>query len=109
MKNHVATSRPWIRDFLALEPPAQLSRADFVARYLPRYARDYTPPTGIRLRPDGRPTRTTRGNIQAQVTKRDHRIDEAFAAYLSDYAAAERFWAQFRNPTAITTPNDSTT
>lgn len=81
---------PWNRDLIiALTLPPLLSRADFVAKYLPQYVRDYEPPRGIILRPDGRPTRSTKGSVRAQVTKRDNRINEAYARYCAMHEACK--------------------
>lgn len=83
------TDHPWLRDFLrTLGTPAKLDRAAFVALYFPQYVEAYRPDYRIRLRSDGRPTRTTPGNVKAQQTKRDKRIDEAFARYARDYEAS---------------------
>lgn len=80
----------WFLDFLRADPvnPAPaLSREDFIARFMPKYARPYEAPRGIRLNARGRCIQSTRGSHQAQVTKRENRISEAYARYLSDYAA----------------------
>ena len=80
--------RPWLNDFFRTESPPLLHREAFVTRYFPRYVRPYELPTGIRLRPDGRPTRGGKANRNAQQTKRDNIIDTAFEAYQTDYRAA---------------------
>lgn len=74
--------------------PALLSREAFVQTYMPKYAGTYRPPSGIRLRPDGHPMMTTRGSVQAQLTKRDNRINAAYAAYCADHAAQIAFDAK---------------
>ena len=87
-------TRNWIRSFLAYPIPALLTREQFVAQYMPQYAKDYSPPSGIRMvvGASGVPhvQMSSRGSIQAQVTKRDNRIDENYAAYCSDHAAQTR-------------------
>lgn len=77
---------PWIKDLVCALNPVQLDRAAFVALYFPRYVDAYRPPSGIILRPDGRPTRTTPGNVKAQQTKRENRVDAAFASYQATFA-----------------------
>jgi hypothetical protein len=85
MKNF---DRPWLSDMMrATTVPAQLDRAAFVATYFPQYVDVYRLDYRIRLRPDGRATHATPGTAKAQQTKRDTRIDAAFAAYCSDRSA----------------------
>lgn len=75
---------PWMKELVMdADRPGYVphTRETFVARYFPRYVEAYRPPTGIRLRSDGRSTRTTPGNVKAQHTKRDKIIDDAFASY----------------------------
>ena len=81
---------PWIADLMLAAVPVKLDRAGFVARYLPQYVREYEAPRGIRLRSDGRPTRTLPGNVKAQVTKREARISEAFAHYELMFSEVEK-------------------
>ena len=85
--NWPGIARPWFSDFLALAKPTKLSRAEFVAKYLPKYAHGYTARTGILMR--GNRVVDTGSGWKGVVTKREKRIDEAFSAYLADYAACE--------------------
>lgn len=82
---------PWFRDFFSIPNPPKLSRAEFVAKYMPKYASDYKPPVGIRayVNKSGRycVPQTTNGSIQSQLTKRQNRIDEAYQLYCSHWDA----------------------
>lgn len=90
-RHFTVMNTPWISDLLSLRPGAvALTREAFVARYFPRYVEPWRPDCRIRLRPDGRPTRTLPGNTKAQNTKRTNRVDVAFASYLETFAEAER-------------------
>ena len=100
MNRHLA--RPWFSDFLALAKPAKLTRAEFVAKYLPKYAHGYTARTGILMR--GNRVVDTGSGWKGVVTKREKRIDEAFAAYLSDYAACESSAHWLEAPVGNPTP-----
>lgn len=80
---------PWLRDFYGYPIPPRLERAEFVAKYLPQYAREYSPPTGIRAYMDKNGKyhvpQSTPGSIGAQLTKRNNRIDAAYALYLAQW------------------------
>lgn len=52
---------PWLSDLVRVISPVKLTREEFIARYFPQYVEAYQPDYRIRLRPDGRPTRTTPG------------------------------------------------
>lgn len=80
----------WMDDLMRpLEVPALLTREGFIAKYFPQYAKSYEPPKGIRLaKPKkdekiGKPITSTKGSIQAQQTRRNHRIDAAYSDYIS--------------------------
>lgn len=93
------SARAWLCDVLfPIIKPALLTRQEFVTKYLPKYAQEYRPPIGIRLNARGRPMMSSRGSINAQVTKRERVIDECFVAYLSDYKAAVDFDARCSAP-----------
>lgn len=86
------TKRPWLKDFLALEAPARLTREEFVARYLPKYSKPYVPRSGILMRGNGKGCRVvnTGSGAKSAIARRENRISEAFEAYLSDYASHEQ-------------------
>lgn len=98
--NRLLRSRPWFGDWYAPAKPDRLTRPEFVARYLPQYVSEYEPRRGLYLRPSGRPVNSGSG-ARGVVTKRNARIDEAFEAYLADYAACESagHWLPVGNPT----------
>lgn len=77
----------WTRDLVIEINPTRLTREQFVAKYLPQYVREYSPPTGLRLNARGRVMMSSRGSVRAQVTKREHRIDEAYNDYLKMFEA----------------------
>lgn len=78
-----------------------MTRADFVAKYFPRYVEPYRINYGIRLRPDGRPTHPTNATAQAQNTKRANVIDAAYANYRAMVAEVRALRArQTANATA---------
>ncbi len=79
-------SEMWIRDLVvALPKPELMNREQFVAKYMPEYATEYRPDYRIRTYLDKnnrlRIPQTTKGSIQAQVTKRNNRIDAAYEQY----------------------------
>lgn len=81
----------YIRDLMALPKPPLLTREQFVARYMPQYVKAYTPNYRIRTYvKDGRVRipRVTQGGVKAQVTKRNNRIDSAYADYVTLWNAA---------------------
>lgn len=85
--------RPWLKTFYAYPIPPKLSREEFVRQYLPKYVHEYRSPTGVRMvrGASGKlhAQKSTKASWQAQVSKRERRINEAFAAYCSDHGAAE--------------------
>jgi hypothetical protein len=70
------------RDLFAIETPALLSRDEFVLKYMPKYARAYSLPTGIRLHKNGRPKMVCKGTFQTQITKRNNIIDSVYSQYV---------------------------
>jgi hypothetical protein len=83
--NAIEFMKPWI-DYIIRQPQGEpaLSRAEFVAKFFPRYVTEWKPSYAIRLNKAGRCVRmTTKGDRQCQQTKRDNRIDAAFNEYLA--------------------------
>lgn len=78
----------YIRDLIIpLQKPPLLTRGEFVAKYMPQYAGAYRPDYRIRTYVDKhgkiRVPHITKGNIQAQNTKRQQRVSDAYAHYVS--------------------------
>ncbi len=100
--NTVLQSRPWFRTFLAVPIPPAMTRPEFIAAYFPRYVEAYRPPSGIRMvrgvRGNMHVQMSTRGSVQSQETKRTNRVDEAYAAYLSDHAASVEMDSRHSQP-----------
>jgi hypothetical protein len=88
----------WLIELWRREP--LLTRDEFVAKYLPQYTRAYNPPVGIRAHIDKngkyRVPMSTRGSIQAQVTKRNNRIDSEYAEYCAMHAEEMKVYAEVR-------------
>lgn len=80
-------SKPWfIREIWALPFPTLLPREEFVRKYMPQYKEGYSSPTGIRSYFNQKTKRmviprSTKGSHQAQVTKRNNRIDKEYELY----------------------------
>ena len=82
-------AKHWLNDLIVpLQKPPMLSRDEFVGRYMPQYVRPYEPPSGIRLTHSGRPMMSTKASNQAQVTKRENRIDAAYQEYIKHWEIA---------------------
>lgn len=80
---------PWLSDWYVFPIPPKLDRDAFVAKYLPQYAKAYSPPAGIRayVNKHGRyiVPQTTKGSIQSQLTKRENKINEAYTLYCAQW------------------------
>ena len=91
---------PWLSDLIGSPLPDRLERSEFVAKYLPQHAREYSPPTGIRAYMDKNgkyhvPV-STHGSIGAQITKRNNRIEAAYSVYLAQWEEAAKMSSNTR-------------
>lgn len=89
-------SEQWLSDIVIAIPLAPLlTREEFVQKYMPQYAREYEPPRGLRTYTHKKTGRivvpqSTRGSINAQVSKRNNRIDDNYKRYKDTWESQNR-------------------
>lgn len=84
--------KDYFKEFFTIPKSPLLTRDQFVSKYMPQYKNEYHPDYRIRTYTNKkgqlRCPKITKGSIQAQITKRNNRIDAEYGNYCMMWNAA---------------------